>query len=152
MRLDYRGSVDPSTGKEHVGFRVLPSTQRGEEIVLKPGCNTVPAARWLLARDFAAVKHLLEAGQIVVLEDDSDGKLSKGKTFDLSRLPPHAAHDLAKRTIEPDTLREWIEQVQTVPNAAAYQHVLTQLEKQLDEVTTDAKGNPATQREIKLAA
>lgn len=150
MRLDYRGSVDPTTGKEHVGFRVLPSTQRGEEIVLKPGCNTVPASQWAKAKDFAAVKHLLETGQLIVLEDDSEGK--KGKAFDLSKLRPDQALDLAKRTIEPDTLREWIEQVSTAPNQTAWQHVLTMLEKQVAEVSTDARGNPASQRPIRLAA
>jgi hypothetical protein len=151
MKLDYAGSIDPSQGKEHIGLRVIAGKQPGTSVFLRPGCNTIAAKDWAKISDHATVKHLMETGQLTILEDDSDPKKSP-PAFDISKRPPHQAGDLIRRTTEPDTLREWIAQVETAPNPGNWTHVLDALRKQLVEVTTDADGNPAEQRRLEMIA
>lgn len=145
MQLDYQGYVDPSLGREHIGIRILGSTQRGKEVALRPGVNTLTDEEWAAVKDSAGAKHLVSTGQLRELK----GKDGKG-AFNLVRdSNPSEALKLVKRTSEPGPLREW--QAQVAKAGDAWQHVAKALDAQILDVTTDVDGKPAEQRPLKMA-
>ncbi len=147
MQLDYKGTVDPKLGREHIGFRVLGSKKRGEEVVLRPGVNTLTDAEWAGVKDSAGAKHLIATGQLHPLV--GKGKDGKAGAFSITKdASPQEALSLVKRTTEPGPLREWLTQLEGA--GAMWKHVAAAASEQLTEVTTDVHGQPAEQRPLKM--
>ena len=145
MQFDYKGTVDPSLGREHIGIRILGSAQRGKEVALRPGVNTLTDDEWAAVKDSAGAKHLIATGQLRELT----GKDGKGAFNIVKDSNPSDALKLVKRTTEPAPLRAW--QAQVAKAGEAWQHVSKAIDEQLLDVTTDVDGKPAEQRPLKMA-
>lgn len=145
MQFDYQGTVDPSLGREHIGIRILGSAQRGKEVALRPGVNTLTEDEWAAVKDSAGAKHLIATGQLRELK----GKDGKGDFNIVKDSNPTEALSLVKRTTEPNPLREW--QAQVAKAGEAWQHVAKAIDAQILDVTTDVDGKPAEQRPLKMA-
>ena len=145
MQLDYQGTVDPTIGREHIGIRVLSSKQRGHEVALRPGVNTLTDAEWSAVKDTAGAKHLIATGQLRELR----GKDGKGAFSIVRDSNPSEALSLVKRTTEVEPLQVW--QGQVAGAGETWQHVAKAIDEQLLEVTTDVEGKPAKQRPLKMA-
>lgn len=145
MLIDYKGSVSP--GKAHVGLRVIPGKKPGDEVILRPGANTISADRWDCIKGHPSVVRMLDLGELVVLSTDdakSQHDITRGST-------PSQALDLVKRTTEVDPLKRWRSQVNKA-STPGWENVLKAIDKQIDAVTTDAQGKPAMQRPLSLSA
>lgn len=142
MLVDYRGSVSP--GKPHIGIRVVPGKHPGGEAMLRPGANTLPDEQWAEIKIHPAIVGMLDTGEIRVLAGD------KGAPFDIAKVSPADALDLITRTTEPDTLERWSKQLEVAAAKPAWRSALDKLVAQIAAVTTDALGNPAKQRPLKM--
>lgn len=141
MQVDYKGSVSP--GKPHIGIRVLPGKQPGREVLLRPGCNTVEDAAWSEVKDHPSVVRMTANGELAELKGE------KGAAFDITKLSPMAALDLITRSTEPATLERWRKQLDAA-GGPSWKAALEKLDKQITAVTTDALGQPAKQRPLRL--
>lgn len=142
MQVDYKGSVSP--GKQHIGIRVIPGKSPGSEVMLRPGANTIPDEQWDEIKGHPSVANQLATGEIRVLSGE------KGQPFDLTKLPPAEALDLIARTTEPDTLERWRKQLEGRGGQPAWRNPIEKIVAQIAAVTTDALGNPAKQRPLKM--
>jgi|GEM_PF-2486433 len=145
MQLDYHGTVDPKLGREHIGIRILGSKERGKEVALRPGVNTLTDDEWAAVKDSAGTKHLISTGQLSEIK----GKGGKGEFHLVKDSNPREALSLVKRTTEVGPLRQWETQLKGA--GEDWQHVVKALEEQLHDVTTDVDGKPAPQRPLKMA-
>ena len=139
MQVDYKGSVSP--GKPHIGIRVIPGKSPGNEVMLRPGANTIPDAQWADIKDHPSVVNLLEQGDLRPL----GGK----DAFDITKLSPAEALDLIARTTEPDTLERWQKQLHA-HGKPVWKNAIDRIAAHLVDVTTDALGRPAPQRPLKM--
>lgn len=144
MQVDYKGSVSP--GKPHIGIRVISGSVAGEEVMLRPGVNTLDQRRWDGIKDRPSVVAMLAAGELVPLTGD------KGGSFDVTASSPAVALDLIGRTTEPKVLEQWRAQIEGLKpeRRQSWAAALTKLLKQIVDVTTDVDGKPAPQRPLQM--
>ena len=141
MQIDYRAHIDAQTAQPHIGLRIFPSKIPGNEIVLRPGINTITDEQWDELKEQHGVKAMLTSGQMRVFESPS-----------IAKIPVYEALDLVQRTTEIAVLRRWADQLEPHRDAPMWKQVVTALETQIAEASTDIHGKPAEQREIRLAA
>lgn len=139
MKIDHRGNIDRR--QPHKGLYIATGAG-GFKLCFKPGVNTVAAEDWAKVKDSPGVRKRLAGRRLVVLEDDSAGK---AKSMGFAELDAAEQHDLVRRTIDPDVLREWSRAKKLDPDVAKA------LQEQLSAVTTDARGNPSEPRRIELS-
>lgn len=141
MQIDYRAKIDTRTGRNHVGFRVLPGRNPGDEIMLRPGVNTLRDDVWLELQKHKGVQELIATGQLRELGDVS-----------IAAMAPYEVAELVERTTELATLRAWADQLAAERFTPIWQNVCTILDKQIEEASTDIHGKPAEPREVRFAA
>lgn len=151
MLIDYRGSISARRFVHHIGIRTLPphvvkdgkvQPGVGDHLVLLPGVQKVDAKVWDDVKEGAGVKELLATQQLRVLPDK----------FDIAKAPPYEQQDLVERTIDVDVLKEWKRQLQSSPpsNKAHRESVMSRLDDQITQCTTDLRGGAVAPRKIRL--
>lgn len=116
-------------------------------LVLKPGINNVKDDLWELMRTNAGLRKRIARDELEVLEERSRGEVEDDKrepdeaaeaaAIALTDLNAKEARALIRETIDRDVLAAWLE-------IEERSTVRSQIEKQLDKVSEDTKGNRVT--------